>query len=84
MRYGVGLVADEVVKTVGAVGVDEAVADPLACADRLIDIGHDFECGLNAILVCLTGLEAFDVGLARKAEHVEGFFAGEGDELAGF
>ena len=29
----VGLVPDEVVETVGAVGVDEAVADPLACAD---------------------------------------------------
>ena len=30
----VGLVADKIVETVGAVGIDEAVADPLSCADR--------------------------------------------------
>ena len=29
----VGLITDEVVETVGAVGIDEAVADPLASAD---------------------------------------------------
>ena len=34
---GVGLVADEVVEAVGAVGVDEAVADPLARADAVHD-----------------------------------------------
>ena len=33
MRDCVGLVADEVVEAVGVVGVDEAVADPLAGPD---------------------------------------------------
>ena len=33
MRDCVGLVANEIVETVSAVGIDEAVADPLACAD---------------------------------------------------
>jgi hypothetical protein len=30
------LVADEVVEAVGVVGVDEAVADPAACADAVL------------------------------------------------
>lgn len=81
---GIGLVADKVIKAVGAVGIDEAVANPLACSYILIDICDDFKGGFDTVLVCLTGLQSFYVGFAREAEDVEGFFAGEGDKLAGF
>ena len=80
---GVGLVADEVVEPVCGVGVDEAVADPLAGADGFVDVGHDFEGGFDAVFVCEAGGDALLEVLAREAEDVEGFLAGEGDELAG-
>lgn len=53
---GVGLVADEVVEPVGAVGVDETIADPLACADGFVDVGNDFEGGFYAVVFDLTCL----------------------------
>ncbi len=64
MGDSIGLVAYKVVESVGAVGVDEAVADPLARADGLIDVGHDFEGGFNSIFVAETLLEGFNVVLA--------------------
>ena len=74
----IGLIADEVIETVGAVGVDEAVAYPLSRADGFIDVGYDVKGGFDAIFVDLAGLYGGDVGFAREAEDVEGFFAGEG------
>lgn len=82
MGHGVGLVADKIIEPVGAVGVDEAVADPLACTNRFVDVGYDFECGFDAIFVCLTGLQGFDVIFAGESEDVKGFFTGKGDKLA--
>ena len=64
MGDGISLVAYKVVKAIGAVGVDEAVANPLARADGLIDVGHDFEGGFNAIFVAETLLEGFNIVLA--------------------
>lgn len=82
MRDCVGLIADEVVETVGAVGVDEAVADPLACAYGLVDVRHNFKGSFDAVFVSSTSLEGFDVVLAGEAKDVEGFFTGKGDEFA--
>ena len=78
----VGLIADEVVEAVGAVGVDEAVADPLACAYGFVDVRHDFKGSFDAVFVSLTGLEGFDVVLAGEAKDVEGFFTGKDEEFA--
>ena len=64
MGNSIGLVAHEVIEAVGAVGVDEAVTDPLACADGLIDVGDHFEGGFNAIFVAETLLEGFNVVFA--------------------
>ena len=76
------LVADEVVEAVGAVCVDEAVADPLACAHGFVDVCYDFEGGFDAVFVCETGGEALFVILAGEAQDVEGFFTGERYEVA--
>ena len=84
VRNGVGLIADEVVEAVGAVGVDKAVADPLAGADRFVNIGDHFESRFDAVIFDLAGVESGDVVFAGEAEDIEGFFAGEGDQLATF
>ena len=76
---GVCLISHKVVKAVRGVGVDEAVADPLACADALVDVGNDFKGGFDAVFVPLAGSQGFDVVFAREAKHVEGLFAGQGD-----
>lgn len=80
--YGVGLVANQVVNAVSAVGVDEAVADPLARAHGLVDVGDDLESGLDTIVVDLAGVGSLDVVLAREAEDVVGVLARQADELA--
>jgi hypothetical protein len=79
---GVGLVADQIVQAVCGVGVDEAVTDPLARADSLVDVGNDLEGGLDPVLVDIAILDSFDVCLAAEAKDVEGILAGEGDEFA--
>lgn len=79
----VGLVADEIIETVGTIRVDEAVAHPLARSYVLIDVRNDFKGGFDTIFICLPGLQGFYIGFAREAEDVEGFFAGQGDQLAG-
>lgn len=56
MADSVSLIADEIVETVGGVGVDEAITDPLASADRLIDVGNDFESGFYTVFVGLASL----------------------------
>lgn len=61
---GISLVAYQIIEAIGAVGVDEAVANPLACADGLVDVGHNFEGRFNAIFVAETLLEGFNVVLA--------------------
>ncbi len=76
---GVGLVADEVVESVGRVGVDEAVADPFARSDGLVDVCDDLEGGLDAVFVGLAGVQAFYVCFSREAQDVEGIFAGQCD-----
>ncbi len=81
---GVGLFAHEVVEAVGAVGVDEAIADPLARTHGFVDVGHDFEGGFDAIFVNLSGREGGEVVFPGEAQDVEGFIAGKGDEFTGF
>jgi len=72
----VGLVTNKVVETVGRIGVDEAVANPLPCANGLIDIDHDFKGGFDTVFFDLASIEGGDVVFAGEAEDVEGFFAG--------
>jgi len=50
------LVADKVVEAVGGVGVDEAVTDPLAGTNGLVDVGYDFESGFDAVFFDLASI----------------------------
>ena len=84
MRDGIGLVANKIIEAIGAVGIDEAVADPLACAHGFVDIGHDVEGSFDAIFVAKTLLECFNVALAGEAEDVEGLFTGKCNKLTRF
>ncbi len=84
MADGVRLVANKIIETVCAVGIDEAVADPLSGPDGLVHICHDFEGGFNPILIDLSSLQSLDVIFARETQYIEGFFAGKCDELARF
>ena len=84
MSDGVGLTADEVVESVRAVGVHEAVADPLARLDDLADVGLELKGLLDAFVVDLAAV--VEVGLVRvavKAEDVERVLARDRDEVTG-
>ena len=82
VAHRVGLVADQVVEPVARVGVDEAVPDPLARGDGFVDVCHHLEGGFHAIFVGQACGEPGFVVLAREAQDVEGFVAGERDEFA--
>ena len=79
MGDGVGLVADKVVEAVGAVGVNKAVADPLAGANGLVDVSNNLEGGFDAVIFDFTGVESGNVIFTGETEDVESFFAGKGD-----
>lgn len=49
------LVADEVIEAVGAVGVDEAITDPLSSANGFVNVCNYFKGGLYAVLVDFAG-----------------------------
>jgi hypothetical protein len=82
MGDGVGLVTDKIVQAVGGVGVDEAVANPLTSADRLVNGSNVLNGCLDTILVGLAVVEAVDVALARVAEDIEVILTGKGDQLS--
>jgi len=91
VRDGIGLVADKIVETVCAVGVDEAVADPFSCSHtldgqlcsfgvqenlRFVDVCDDFKGRLYPVIINLSGLHRSNVVLSRKSQDVEGIFTG--------
>ena len=78
------MVANKIIEAIGAVGIDEAVTNPLACADGFVNVGNDFEGGFNAIFVAETLLKGFNVILAGKAEDIEGLFTGKRNKFTGF
>ena len=81
---GIRLIAYKIIETVGAVGIDETVADPLTRADRLINVGHHFEGSFNAVFVAETLLKGFDVVFTGKAEDIECLFTGKRNKFTGF
>lgn len=60
------LVADKVVEAVGTVGVDEAISDPLAGANRFVDVCNYLECGFYAVLIYFASAESSGVILAGE------------------
>lgn len=82
MADGISLVAYKIIQTISAVGVYEAVADPLAGTDGFIDVRYDFKSGFDPIFVRLTSLQALDVVLTGEAEDIECFVTGKCNELA--
>jgi hypothetical protein len=79
---GIGLITHKVVETVGRVGVDKAVTNPLSGANGLVDGSNKLHCGLNTILISLTIVHTLDVGLARVAKDVKGILASERHQLS--
>ena len=83
MRYGAYLAADVVVEAIERVGVDEAVADPDARLDRLVDLVEDGEGLLDAVLGHQVGIVArLRQTLRTVAEYVEAVLARDAHELA--
>lgn len=98
MGNGVGLIANKVVESVGAVGVDEAIANPFTSSyaivmsvnvlnsenahSRLANVSDDLESCLHTILLDLSGLHSFDVGLSGESKDIESILASNGHELA--
>ena len=92
VRDCVCLVTNEVVETICAVGVYEAVSDPFSCpyaADcqsRLniksrdyspfVDIRNNLKSSLNAIILYLSSLDSGNVVVPRKSKNVESVFTG--------
>ena len=84
VRDCIRLVADKIVEAVRRIGVDEAVADPLARTNGLVDVSHDFKGGLNAVFFNLASIEGCNVVFTRVAENIKGFVTGKSDQLAIF
>lgn len=69
------LVTDQVVEAVGAVGVDEAISDPLTGANRFVNVGDYLECGFYAVLLNFASAESSGVVLAGESQDIKRIFA---------
>lgn len=83
MGNGVGLIANEVIESVVASDVNEAVSNPSSRLDDLADFGHHFERIFHAFVAQLAAVfQELDVSLSTEAQHVEGVFGCDGYEIA--
>jgi hypothetical protein len=82
VRDGVYLVSHQVIQTVGGASVNEAVSDPFACSDALIDIRDNFESRLDTVLISRTCVETVDIVFSRESENVERILTSKGNQLS--
>jgi hypothetical protein len=66
----VGLVANEIIESIGGVGIDKAIANPFSRTDGFLDVRYNFKGGFYAVFVGKACVEAFEVGFAAEAEDV--------------
>jgi hypothetical protein len=97
VRDSICLVANQVVKTIRAVCIDEAVPNPFSSSYAiavsvtigqiihddlpLINIGNNFECSLNSVILDLTRLNSRNILIARETQNVERVFTSKRDKL---
>jgi hypothetical protein len=66
----VGLVPNEIIESIGGVGIDKAIANPFSRSDGFLDVCYNFKGGFYAVFVGKACVEAFEVGFAAEAEDV--------------
>jgi hypothetical protein len=78
----VGLVANEIIESIGRVGVDKAIANPFSRSDGFLDVCYNLKGGFYAVFVSKACVEAFEVGFAAESEDVGAVGASECNEFA--